>query len=258
MKKYDIIYSIGHDCACATYLKRTNLRIKAGPLDWVGGPNFKERIDLIINGFQDFFAIDYYEPMPRTPENDGVDKVCDYYRNTKINLLTMHDFPRNIPLKDSVGDVKRKFDKRAERFYKKLKTKDKILLVWFSFYHETPDEDVIESCKKLCDYYGKTIDFLIIEHKEGVLPAEKVVLADNITRYNLHLKKTKPDGNFESMGNEEVCKPIFEQYDLTLSNTQKFYNNFLKTSVRFIAFFIPNKKLRANVKIFFNSLMVEP
>lgn len=35
MKKYDIIYSIGRDCACASYLQQNGLRLTSGPFDWL-------------------------------------------------------------------------------------------------------------------------------------------------------------------------------------------------------------------------------
>ncbi len=46
--KYDIIYSLGSNCACALYLNKYALRTTSGPFDWVSEMSFENRIDLIL------------------------------------------------------------------------------------------------------------------------------------------------------------------------------------------------------------------
>ena len=54
MKKYDIIYSIGRDCACASYLQQNGLRLTSGPFDWLTNAGFEDRFELMLNDFQCF------------------------------------------------------------------------------------------------------------------------------------------------------------------------------------------------------------
>ena len=64
-QKYDIIYSIGRDCACAMYMKQANLRACSGPFDWLTNANFETRIDLILNDFQDFINKNDIVPLEK-------------------------------------------------------------------------------------------------------------------------------------------------------------------------------------------------
>ena len=60
--KYDIVYSIGHDCACSMYLKKHNLRVVSGPLDWLTSVPAHMRFNLILNGNSGLKYIPIYYP----------------------------------------------------------------------------------------------------------------------------------------------------------------------------------------------------
>ena len=53
-QKFDLIFSIGEDCACSSYLRRYNLQDYSYPFDWLTKATFKTRLDLLLNDFQGF------------------------------------------------------------------------------------------------------------------------------------------------------------------------------------------------------------
>ena len=81
-KKYDIIYSIGRDCACAMYMRKTNLRICSGPFDWLTNASFEKRFEMMLNNFTGFLDKDKLKPMPK-PTQFPSDKNNDYYENVE-------------------------------------------------------------------------------------------------------------------------------------------------------------------------------
>lgn len=47
--KFDLVISLGEDCACSSYLRRFNLQRCSFPFDWLTYAPFKNRIDLLCN-----------------------------------------------------------------------------------------------------------------------------------------------------------------------------------------------------------------
>lgn len=41
-QKFDLIFSIGEDCACSSYLRRYNLQDYSYPFDWLTKATFKK------------------------------------------------------------------------------------------------------------------------------------------------------------------------------------------------------------------------
>lgn len=167
MNRYDIIYSLGRDCSCAMYMQQTNLRSCSGPFDWLTNAGFEKRFELMINNFDEFLEQSDLLPMDK-PTAFPSDKNNDYYENVKTGLYYWHDFPAGVPLQESFNIVKEKYNRRIKRFYDNILTKNRVLLIWFSQVGSTSDSVVLEYCDKLCSKIGKKLDFLIIEHREGV------------------------------------------------------------------------------------------
>lgn len=211
--KYDIVYSIGHDCACSMYLKRHMLRIVSGPLDWLTSVPAHQRFNMILNNFDGFMNMDDFEFVEKNP-NIVNDEKCDYYKNKRTGLYFYHDFATGVPLEKSFPDVAAKYKRRIDRFYKNIREKQNVLLVWFSHYHNTTNEQWAEFARNFCNKMGRNIDFLIIQHMENQYTPIKTQIADNITRYDLHTVVTDENGNNTTVGNEKLCDAIFSKYGL--------------------------------------------
>ena len=83
-KKFDLICSIGEDCACSMYLNKFKLRNASYPFDWLTKSNFDTRINLILNNFKDFCNKEDFQKLEK-PKNTIVDLKYDYYE--KILML---------------------------------------------------------------------------------------------------------------------------------------------------------------------------
>ena len=129
--KYDIIYSIGRDCACASYLQQNGLRLTSGPFDWLTNAGFEDRFTLMLNGFEDFLNQKYLKKMPK-PTQFPADKNNDYYENIKNNLYFWHDFPADKSFDEAYPEVKLKYERRIKRFYENIKEKTEFY--WFGFH----------------------------------------------------------------------------------------------------------------------------
>ncbi len=246
-KKYDIIYSIGRDCACASYLAKLNLRACSGPFDWLTNANFQQRFELMLNDFSNFLNKDDLHLMPK-PTQFPADKNNDYYENIRTGLYFWHDFPADKSFEEAYPEVKQKYERRIKRFYENIQNHNKVLLVWFSQVHNTPNELVLDLCDKFCKKMGKTIDFLIIEHAEGLQQAEMTQLSTNILKYRCHATRFDENGVPQTQGNERLVSPIFSQYKLAIPFKLRLVKFLRRWLSKIICLFIFDKQLRKKIK----------
>lgn len=242
-KKYDIVYSIGHDCACSMYLKKHRLRVVSGPLDWLTSVPAHMRFDMILNGFANFMNQDDFVLIEKDP-NIVNDDNCDYYKNNCTGLYFYHDFATGVPLEKSFGAVAEKYKRRIERFYDNIRDKDRVLMVWFSHYHNTTNEQWMDFAKKFCDKMHKNIDFLVIQHMENQYTPIKTVVTPNIVRYDLHTIEKDEHNNNTTIGNEKLCDAIFSQYALRVPRERYTKYIWKQCMLNGVCKFIPIHKIR--------------
>lgn len=149
-ESFDIIYSLGFNCDCALFLKKYHLRSCSGPFDWVGVSTFQERINLILNDFQDF--LDYHK-LERISPSDG---FKDAYQNIKTNMSFRHDFDPAKDLSKSFAGVKRKYEKRINRFYQNIAKSENILFVYMAM-QEFLDTKLLKDTHKALEECLETI-----------------------------------------------------------------------------------------------------
>ncbi len=245
MKTYDIIYSIGCDCACSLYLKKNGLRAYSGPFDWLTYASFEDRFTYLLNDFNDFFNYEDFIPLEKDLSITN-DDTSDYYHNKRTNFYFYHDFPSNESFDSSFPVVKQKYERRIKRFYESIKNNDRILLVWFSHYHHTNDDNVVYLCSEFIKKIGKPIDFLIIENIQDKEDSQIKIkeITKNITRANIHTIALDATGNITTLGNETACNTIFSEYNLNISSSVKVQRVILTTIVKLVCLFIPTKKSR--------------
>lgn len=241
--KYDIVYSIGHDCACSMYLKKHNLRVVSGPLDWLTSVPAHMRFNLILNDFENFMNIEDFEFVEKNP-NIVNDDACDYYKNKRTGLYFYHDFPAGVPLHNSYPTVAEKYARRINRFYSNIRTHENVLLVWFSHYHNTPDDEWLNFANKFCAKVNKNVDFLIIQHRDNQLTPIKKNIAPNILRYDVHTVEKDKEGNNTTIGNEQLCNPLFAQFSLRIPRNRRMQYAYKKAMIHVVCKFIPFKRIR--------------
>lgn len=252
--KYDIIYSIGHDCACSMYLKKHRLRVVSGPLDWLTSVPAHMRFDMILNDFDGFMNMRDFEFVEKDP-NIFNDEKCDYYKNKRTGLYFYHDFAAGVPLSQSFGAVAEKYKRRIDRFYENIRDKQRVLLVWFSHYHNTTNEQWARFANDFCTKVGKTIDFLVIQHMENQYTPIKTTVAPNIVRYDLHTIEKDANGNNTTVGNEKLCDTIFSQFGLRVPRERRLQYFWKQCLLNGVCKFVPfhdarhswRKKLRTDM-----------
>ena len=245
--QYDIIYSLGRDCSCAMYMQKAELRLCSGPFDWLTNAGFEERFELIFNNFAGFMDINNFKLMEK-PTAFPSDDIHDYYENTQNHLYFWHDFPAGQSLEQSFPEVKAKYERRIKRFYTNIKTKDRVLLIWFSHLHNTDDKTILRYCNELCQKFAKNIDFLIIEHREGMPQPKTYKLAPNIEVWHCHSQKNDEHGVPLTLGDEATVLPIFKRKKLHIPLVRQLKKWLLKYSIKFACLFIPIKKWRKSLR----------
>ena len=103
--KYDVVFSLGEACLCATILKNLGLRHFSSPFDWLYGSDFQRRVDLLCNDFIGFLNKEDLKLIGKR-ENP---EPCDVYYNQSTDITLNHDFPINGNLDVSFPKVKVKY-----------------------------------------------------------------------------------------------------------------------------------------------------
>lgn len=214
-KKYDIIYSIGTDCACAGYLKKYNLRNCAGPFDWLTRASFETRMNLIANDFKDFFNIKDIKLLS-LGKNEPINQHMNNYKNIRHDFYYYHDFPAAMSFENAFIEAKEKYNRRIKRFMEDLKNKEKVLLIYHAHSEITKNSTIKELCNKVCEKYQKQIDFVILENDDtkGIDEFEEVKVSDNIIKYRFQSEAKDSNGNITNLGNLVNCGKIYSRFEL--------------------------------------------
>ena len=105
--KFDVIYSLGKNCACSEYLKKHNLRLKAGPFDWIVSADNYAPFECILDEFNLFSDFSYLKVIS---QYDNTLKV----EHSKTKYLFLHDFFTNSSLSSQINPIHDKYQRRKE------------------------------------------------------------------------------------------------------------------------------------------------
>ncbi|OXM87388.1 DUF1796 family putative cysteine peptidase [Paenibacillus rigui] len=120
---YDAIFSLGSKCLASIQLRKNQLRPYSGVLDWMLSPSLQHVNLLLRNRFTSFLD---YKHLALQPNAGNM-----LYRDVFYNITLAHD----MPLKQNVHDLtcypelRRKMDRRIQRFLEKCDTCPKILFI---------------------------------------------------------------------------------------------------------------------------------
>lgn len=241
-KKFDVIVSLGEDCACSSYLRRFNLQKYSYPFDWLSNADFEERINLLINNFSDFLNKEDLIPYPKINPDTENNKKYDLYQNTRNKFHYYHDFEASIPFSESYAYVYQKYSRRINRLYRQLNNAKHILFVWYS-KDKTQDINVIKSAYELLNKkFSNKVSMLIIENS---VYKEKYELYDKnllVLKYDNASYIQTPKWN-ATMGNEKNNSKVFRSLSLKYTFTEKILNIFYLIEKSLIAI-IPIKEIR--------------
>lgn len=244
--KFNLIVSIGEDCACSSYLRRCGLQHYSYPFDWLTNAPFENRIELIVNDFNNFLNISDLELMQK-PVGFSSDNNHDYYVNKKTQLYFWHDFPSNAIIENSFPAVFEKYQRRIDRLYKIIENSQKILFVWLSHSKLHDSNEVIKEYKKLKEKFkNKEIFLLFIENSQT---DSQESYEDNHILI-VHQDTTSDDKKHhydQTMGNKTNNLRIFRKIKLKTTFFEKL-KYFIYKSVIIPVNIIPSRKLRHHIK----------
>ena len=244
--KFDLIVSIGEDCACSSYLRRCKLQDFSYPFDWLTKAPFENRLNLILNNFSDFMQKENLYPLEK-PKTGNVDKKCDYWEDKKYDFYFYHDFPIGEPFETAYYKVKEKFDRRINRLYEQISTSQNILFVWWS-RDKRQDINIIKNyyLKLSQKFASKSVYLLLVEYGEK---EENIFLENNhvlISRYDNISYKHNKNWN-ETTGNEKNNLKLFSQIKMNRSFTWHI-KHLLFCLINLFISLVPIKHLRRNLR----------
>lgn len=247
-KEYDFIVSIGEDCACTSYLRNHNLQVLSYPFDWLTKAPFEIRLELILNDFENFLNLEDLTFIPKPPDMFN-DKYCDYYENTRNGFYYFHEFPIGVDPKESINEIKAKYERRINRMNEMIIQSERVLFVWLSHMQTTDDNLIISLQEQIAKKFSKQIDFLIIENDSTKVGNEVEIkkLSPHIIRYQLDTASWDVSKN-QTLGNKKNCDKIFKQYKLAKSFQNKLYFETQKFLIKFLCVFIPVKSWRKKLR----------
>ena len=244
--KFDLVLSLGEDCACSGWLRRFKLQNFSYPFDWLTSASFENRIELILNNFSNFLNKEDLYPIEK-PKAGPVDEKCDYWADKRYNFYFYHDFLREEPFETEYLKVKEKYKRRIKRLYEQISNKKTILFVWWSRDKHQNIGQVQESYRKLCQKFSaQSVYLLLIEYAQE---EEKVFLANNhilISRFDNVSYKHNKNWN-ETTGNETNNVKIFSQ--IKISRTLGWYIKYtLYRFLKLLVAIIPIKNVRKKMR----------
>lgn len=217
-KRYDIIYSLGYNCACAGYLRDLKLRLCSGPFDWVFGPSLKARAELIARNFEGYLNLECLENRETpNPEHDLYFDACS-------KTFFVHDFPPGVPAEKSFDAVREKYARRISRFYENVSRSKRALFVYFSILDYAPAanrEDVLNAKKLIDEKFGPgKVDLWVIAHDSDAARDEVIEEspAPGAMFFHGDFRITPPPKNetVAIYGKKTLILPIFRRIGIPL------------------------------------------
>lgn len=125
-EEYEFIVSLGAACACSDIIRNCELQEFSYPFDWVYGSSLKERIQLIVNDFKDWFNKEDFQKIGQrlNPE------PCDIYENKKTNIVYNHDFDLGITFEQAFSIAQARYKRRTDRMLKNIENSKDILFLY--------------------------------------------------------------------------------------------------------------------------------
>jgi len=212
---FDFVFSIGEDCACASYLNWHRLRVESSPFDWLTRASFATRTGLLENGFAEFLQCENMRQIPK-PTEGYRDEKCDYYADDATDFYFYHDFPAGIALNASFPAVKEKYQRRISRLLGRLASSREVLMVWWSRDKRLSDSELLDALDRLqWRYPNVRLSLLAFEQSDNVRRVDHV--ASNVIRV---IDRICPDVNV-TWGDRRVCDRYFRSIRTTYTSWWK-------------------------------------
>lgn len=192
-KEYDLVFSLGGNCAAAHNLLYRGLRTVALPFDWTyinDESSLYKLADGFKNGFVDFMKYDNLEELSDEEEKTVNHSNTLHYADSYTGYRYVNHFYRDIRTTDEYKIVKEIFNRRTERLLTLMDKANKVLMVLNTEFYikDKTIFDFYNSIKTL--YPQKQIDFVVLNFG---CASENFVEKDNICIYRYTRKQNNYD-----------------------------------------------------------------
>lgn len=204
--KFDLIVSIGEDCACSSYLRRFRLQDFSYPFDWLTKASFQTRIEMLKDDFLNFFVKENLQKMEKPADSTAVRN--DYYKDVKYDFYFYHDFLVGVDFEKNYFEINEKYQRRIKRVYRMIEKSQKVLFVWFGRSGKISFDEIERNYKILAKKFQKQeVYLLLIQYDKD--KNTQISLCDNkvlVCEYDNLSNADNP-----TLGNFELNKKIFKK-----------------------------------------------
>ncbi|MGN1091550.1 MAG: DUF1796 family putative cysteine peptidase [Alphaproteobacteria bacterium] len=235
-RQYDLICSLGGNCAAAHNLQYKGLRPFSLPFDWVYMLNEEplyKLADCFKDDFSRFFLKENLKPLPEGSNSSHLERPQYYDTYTGYRFVNHFDLPIE---EGGYSPVKEKLNRRIARLYEYIQ-KGNLFLFILSLSFEMNIEPILNLQKTLKEKWpNKQFDFEIIMFD---CKQEKTETMPSIT---IHRYIRKMDDNDFNKTNHE-----WNFLNQCLLNKKLYPRNY-KILKKLAVFFIPYKPLRQKLR----------
>ncbi len=164
-REYDLIFSLGGNCAAAHNILYRGLRKCALPFDWtymVDEKPLHKFIDGLKNGFVDFLQYDNLQELSEEENKNVTHNDTFHYLDTNTGYRFVNHFHRDIRTTDEYEKVKTIFDRRTKRLLDMINEAESVLLVLNTAFYINNDV-IFDFYGKIKEIYpNKRIDFVVL------------------------------------------------------------------------------------------------
>lgn len=247
---FDLIVSLGKDCACSWYLRKFNLQIESYPLDWLTHATFDCRVKMLVNNFESFLQKSNIKLLEKSPLEPSHDDGHDYYEDTLTGFYFYHDFPAFEDFDKSFDTVKARYTRRINRLYERIDESYKILFVFYGRGEDLTNEQIVKAKVEIDKKFKNKKIYLLVtenipeqlEFQEEYLDAKTIKVKYDFMSHDL------ADNKNRWKGNEELNNRLFSQLKLQVPLKKKLLRVLFNIIIKYPTNIIPNKYTRRNVR----------
>ena len=173
--RYDFVCSLGPDCGCAGHLIKSRLRRASYPLDWLGTWTLSLTMvaEIVRDEFAGFLKLENIKTIPSPPPVETPDGVLDdtvhaWCGDDALHIVVPHDFPLDRSVAESYPEVRRKYDRRIERFYRTVRSSKRVLMVYWTWRNSPEPDDILAAAGIFRAKFPESrVDLLVMRHRDG-------------------------------------------------------------------------------------------
>ncbi len=207
-----LFVSLGSVCEPAHMLNFCELRKSAFPFDWIVSFDGEALIEMLENGFENFFNDEYYVPYG----------PAGHLLNTRYHLEFLHEGNFNQQYEENLEKLKQKYQRRINRFKLLGNYQGKVYFIRSAYVYSMTDphrfykfEDNLEISEEYSLRLYQTLklvfpeldfDLLIINTCEGESFQEPKKIDDHVRIFRAypHLEQSKKIENYKTFFNKLI------------------------------------------------------